>query len=565
MVRRCRRDSEFNGLPLHDVPRRRYKLHETVLPQQQARDGDQAVPVAREVFRTRDGRPRVVGLHLLQLEHGTRQRDVRVAGVHLRQHGFAVPHFHATRNHGEVSAARRRLRRAVAVRERGGVVVLAGGGRVGAQLHDEGREVALVRARRAEVLHDDGLLRGRHALAVKQLRQPRLALTAEDVADVERARAVARGHVAVPDVHHAVLPHADGGRGSEAHLACELLLRDAVGRSLVHQGEQVGDGIGRVLLGLRLARIRRCRNGHVHHHVARRDGLTALQLVGEQEITLLRRRVGAAGRIVRVRVHDVVQVHAHGPHDLVLTGHLRAVLEQRRARQRPRRRRVHIDGGQSGAVDGEHDIVAHTVHVAFEREEPAVQRREFRAFGRDGGDNGDILTGNHRAVRVAVAVDHVRSDHLRRGRINQIHGAEVAGEEVILAVDGEREGVARVHIGHVGNAPVDVDAHVCAAGQRGAGRNVLPGVARFLLQLDAVDGHLVGHVHGRTGRGRVVDRIRGGIFGKRRRAKRQHAQGHDAHQHEECAYAMESGRSGAGGTNRLGSHAKPPYRGISLH
>ena len=139
-------------------------------------------------------------------------------------------------------ASGRRFRPAVAVGERGVVFVLPGFGRVAAQLYDERREVALVRPRGAEVLHDDGFLSRRGAFFFQQPGKSRLALAVQDVSDIERARPIARGHVAEPDVHHAVLPHADGGHGGHAHAARELVLRHAVGRRLVGQREQVGDG-----------------------------------------------------------------------------------------------------------------------------------------------------------------------------------------------------------------------------------------------------------------------------------------------------------------------------------
>ena len=557
MVQRGRRDGEFHRLARHLIPDGRHDLHETVLTQQQPRHRDQPASVRGQLLGTRNRRPGVVRLHLLQPEHGARQRGIRIARVHLLQHGLAVPHLHAARDHGEMRASGRRFRPAVAVGERGVVFVLPGFGRVAAQLHDERREVALVRPRGAEVLHDDGFLSRCGALFFQQPGKPRLALAVQDVLDVELARPIARGHVAEPDVHRAVLPHADGGHGGHAHAARELVLRHAVSRRLVGQREQVGDGIGRVLLGLRLARVGGGHHGHVHRHAARRDGLPALQVVGQQQVALLRRRVGTAHGIVRVRVHDVVQVHADAPHDLVLAGYLRAVLHQRRIGQRARRRRFDADRRKRLAVNREHDIVALARHVALKREEAIVQRGELRPVVGKRGHDSDVLTGDHAAVRIAVAVDHVRADHLLGRGIDEVHRAEIAGQEVIIPVDGERERVARMHVRHIGNAPVDIDAHVRAAGQRGAGGNVQPAVARFLLQLDAVDGHLVGHVHRRARRRRVVGRIGLGFLGERRRAERQKTEGDQPYQNEERAQATRA-RNRTGRNSWLGSHRRPP-------
>ena len=101
---------------------------------------------------------------------------------------------------------------------------------------------------------------------------------------------------------------------------------------------------------------------HLVFAISREYGLSlihiSLQVVGQQQVALLRRRVGTAHGIVRVRVHDVVQVHADAPHDLVLAGYLRAVLHQRRIGQRARRRRFDADRRKRLAVNREHDIVA---------------------------------------------------------------------------------------------------------------------------------------------------------------------------------------------------------------
>ena len=346
MVRRRRRQGELHRLGSQHVASRRLHLHEAVLTQQKPRGDNLPLIVRDQALGTRHRLPRVVGLHLLQSEHGARQSGRRFGGVHLRQHGLAVFHLHAARYLREMRRARRRFSRAVAIGERGGVLVLAGCRGIGAQLDDERREIALVRPRCAEVLHDDVLLRRRRALVVEQLRKAGLALAIQDVADVERARAVARGNAAEPYVDHPALPHADRGLGGEAHAVGKLALRRAVSLRGVHKCEQVVQRVNRVLLGLRLARIRRGHDGQVHLHVGRRDGLAALQFVGEQKVALLRRGGRPAGSVIRIRVHDVVEVHAHVPYDLVLAGHLRTVFQQRRVRQRPGGWRVDADGRQ---------------------------------------------------------------------------------------------------------------------------------------------------------------------------------------------------------------------------
>ena len=209
------------------------------------------------------------------------------------------------------------------------------------------------------------------------------------------------------------------------------------------------------------------------------------------------------------------------------------------------------------AVNREHDIVALARHVALKREEAIVQRGELRPVVGKRGHDSDVLTGDHAAVRIAVAVDHVRADHLLGRGIDEVHRAEIAGQEVIIPVDGERERVARMHVRHIGNAPVDIDAHVRAAGQRGASGNVQPAVARFLLQLDAADGHLVGHVHRRTRRRRVGSRVSLRLLGERRRAERQKTEGDQPYQNEERAQATRA-RNRTGRNSWLGSHRRPP-------
>ena len=104
VVRRGRRNGELHRFRFHDVARRRFQLDEAVLAQQQPRDRDQAVGVRRQALGSGYRCPRVVGLHLLQLEHRARKHDAGVARIHLRQHGLAVLHFHAARDHREVGA-----------------------------------------------------------------------------------------------------------------------------------------------------------------------------------------------------------------------------------------------------------------------------------------------------------------------------------------------------------------------------------------------------------------------------------------------------------------------------
>ena len=67
------------------------------------------------------------------------------------------------------------------------------------------------------------------------------------------------------------------------------------------------------------------------------------------------------------------------PSDLVLAGLLRAVLQERRVRDRARRLRHDVDGRQRLPVHREDNIVARALDVAFEREEAVVQRRELRS------------------------------------------------------------------------------------------------------------------------------------------------------------------------------------------
>ena len=111
VVWRRRGDGELHRRCLQLVAARSRELHKAILAQQQARNRKRAVETRRQTFGARHRRPRVVGLHLLQLEHGVRQHDGGVVGIHLREHDLAIPHLHAARDDGEMRAARGRLGR----------------------------------------------------------------------------------------------------------------------------------------------------------------------------------------------------------------------------------------------------------------------------------------------------------------------------------------------------------------------------------------------------------------------------------------------------------------------
>ena len=196
-----------------------------------------------------------------------------------------------------------------------------------------------------------------------------------------------------------------------------------------------------------------------------------------------------------------------------------------------------------------------------------MQRREASAFRGKRRNDGDVLAGNHAAARVAVSVDHVAPDDGGRAGRDQVNRAEVAGQEVVFAVDGERERVARLNAVHIGNAPVDVDAHVRPVRQRGTVGNVNPGVPRFLLQLDAVDDHLVRDVgSARLGRVRIVGVGRSGICRQtyRQYASHRHADGGEEQEkplRTQASGACESGQS-KGHENLLGNLETLQWKGL---
>ena len=226
-------------------------------------------------------------------------------------------------------------------------------------------------------------------------------------------------------------------------------------------------------------------------------------------------------RVGLIGVHHVVQVYAHAPHNLVLPGHLRAVLHQRHTRKRGRGGRVNAERGKRLAVHREHDVVARAAHIPFEREEPVVQRRKLRPLRRQRGDDGNG-TGYGIAVLVVATRDHIRTDDLRGGRINQVFRSEVVREEMVVAIDVDGERAAFFSARHVVNAPGYIDAHVGPVGQMFALRNILPRAARLLLQRYAVKLQPIGEVgYARLGCGSVGGRL--GVFRESGHMKRERA------------------------------------------
>ena len=119
--------------------------------------------------------------------------------------------------------------------------------------------------------------------------------------------------VAEPDVHHAVLPHADGGHGGHAP-RCSRTRPASCRRPPTRRSARAGLVMGR----LRTARSAPPRVGGSHHgHVPVTPPDVMAWPPCKSSVSSRLRCCGDGSEppttAVRVRVHDIVQVHADAP------------------------------------------------------------------------------------------------------------------------------------------------------------------------------------------------------------------------------------------------------------